>query len=126
MKHTARRVMKDLPGNMNQLTAQLLIRDGYQTRTVLINSLPFTIGRQPERSLFLPTPEVSREHAVIVRDAEGFLIKDLGSRFGTLVNGEKKEHTRLKSGDRIQLGSIELLFEVSEDQVSPTTAVNML
>src|SRR5271170_1232389 len=113
---------------MNQHTAQLVVHDGDQTRTVPIDPLPFTIGRQPDRHLCLSTPQVSREHAVIQRDADGFLIKDLGSRYGTLVNGERKEQARLKPGDRIQLGtsSVELLFSELEDQKPGTAAVNIL
>src|SRR5271163_688913 len=113
---------------MNQPKAQLVVHDGDQKRTVTIDPLPFTIGRQPDRNLCLSTPQVSREHAVIQRDADGFLIKDLGSRYGTLVNGERKEQARLKPGDRIQLGtsSVELLFSEFEDQKPGTAAVNIL
>ncbi len=104
--------------DMNQQIARLVVRDGDQTRSVSIEPLPFTIGRQPDRNLFLPTPQVSREHAIIHRDANGFLIQDVGSRHGTFVNGERKDRARLKSGDRIQLGtaSVELLFVDAENQ----------
>src|SRR5271170_472815 len=112
--------------NMNQHTARLVVHEGDQTRTVPIDPLPFTIGRQPDRHLFLSNPQVSREHASIQRDAEGFLIKDLNSRYGTLVNGERKDQARLKAGDRIQLGSVELLFVDSEDHASPSVAVSIL
>jgi serine phosphatase RsbU (regulator of sigma subunit) len=104
---------------MNQQPARLVVREGEQTRTVPIDPLPFTIGRLADRNLSLQDTQVSREHAVIRADADGFLIQDLGSRRGTLVNGERKDMARLRSGDRIQLGtaSIELHFMVdSPDQ----------
>src|SRR5271168_1463076 len=112
--------------DMNPHTARLVVHEGDQTRTVPIDPLPFTIGRQPDRKLFLSNPQVSREHAIILRDGEGFLIKDLSSRCGTLVNGERKDQARLKAGDRIQLGSIELLFVDAEDHVSPSAAMSRL
>jgi phosphoserine phosphatase RsbU/P len=111
---------------MNQPVARLTVRDGDQTRTVTIDTVPFTIGRQPDRSLCLPTPQISREQAVILRDADGFLIQDANSRFGTSVNGERTNKARLKSGDRIQLGTsgIELLFlqEISQPLESASTS----
>jgi serine phosphatase RsbU (regulator of sigma subunit) len=110
---------------MNQHTARLVVHEGDQTRTVPIDPLPFTIGRQPDQNLSLPIPQISREHAVIQSDADGFLIKDLGSRYGTLVNGERKDQARLKSGDKIQLGTpnLELLFLDSEDQTPPSATM---
>lgn len=100
--------------------ARLVVQDGDNARTVLIESLPFTIGRQADRNLSLPDSQVSRQHAVIHEDEEGFLIEDLGSRHGTLINGVRKDSARLRSGDRIQLGaaSIALLFLNSPDQPS--------
>src|SRR5271170_2232346 len=112
--------------DMNQHTARLVVHEGDHARTVPIEPLPFTIGRQPDRNLFLSNPQVSREHALILRDAEGFLIKDLNSRYGTLVNGERKDQARLKAGDRIQLGSVELLFVDAEDHVSPSTVMSRI
>ncbi len=106
--------------DMNQRIARLVVRDGDQTRTVPIDPLPFTIGRQADRNLSLPNSQVSREHAIIHADADGFVIQDLGSRHGTLVNGERTDLARLRSGDRIQLGtsSVVLLFVDSQDQTS--------
>jgi serine phosphatase RsbU (regulator of sigma subunit) len=100
--------------------ARLVVRDGEQTRTVPIDPLPFTIGRQADRNLSLPNSQVSREHAIIHGDADGYVIQDLGSRHGTLINGIRRDTARLQSGDRIQLGtsSVVLLFSDSHDQTS--------
>jgi pSer/pThr/pTyr-binding forkhead associated (FHA) protein len=72
---------------------------------VPIASLPFTIGRATDRNLCLADAQVSREHACIERDAGGYLIRDLGSRHGTFVNGTKITATRLRSEDSIALGN---------------------
>lgn len=106
--------------------ARLIVCEGTHTRTVPIDPLPFTIGRLEDRHLSLPNPQVSREHAVIHCDEEGFLLEDLGSSQGTLVNGVRAERTRLKPDDRIQLGKsgIVLLFKEEHDASSTRDLLN--
>lgn len=101
-------------------TARFLVQDGEQSRTVPIDKFPFTIGRQADRDLSLLNPQVSRQHAVIEREGDGFVIRDLGSRHGTLVNGEKVEMARLQSGDRVQPGAsnVVLVFVIAQDHTS--------
>jgi DNA-binding NtrC family response regulator len=53
---------------------------------------------------------VSRHHARLEPDDDGVLLRDLGSRNGTLVNGERVDARRLETGDIVQLGSSLLLF----------------
>ena len=64
------------------------------------------LGRSALNDLLLDEPGVSRQHAGIRGDAEGFWIADLGSRNGTFVNGERfgEEPRRLRNMDRIELG----------------------
>ncbi len=111
----------------NESPVRLVIREGASSRTVKIDTVPFTIGRQPDSNLFLPHTQVSRQHAVIHRDDDGYFLQDLGSRHGTLVNGIRRETIRLQSGDRIQLGqsNVTLLFLATREQPSATT-LNLL
>ncbi|AKE65691.1 FHA domain containing protein [Microcystis aeruginosa NIES-2549] len=66
----------------------------------------------------LPDAEiVSRVHAIIYVEKDGFYLEDAGSLNGTYLNGENLQSGRkkLKSGDRITLGyyrAINLLFEI--------------
>jgi phosphoserine phosphatase RsbU/P len=103
--------------------ARLVIRDGENSRTLDIATLPFTIGRQPDSDLFLPHTQISRYHAVLHRDDDGYFIQDLGSRHGTFVNGIRRETARLQPGDRIELGvsGITLLFHNALDPHVSTT-----
>src|SRR5260370_41841345 len=95
-------------------TVRLVVREADQTRTVTIDSLPFTIGRQADSNLYLTNSQISRKHATIHEDAEGFFIEDLGSRHGILVNDVRKDTARLQSGDRIKLGaSVATLLSVT-------------
>ena len=75
------------------------------------------IGRSPDCQITIEDPLISRRHArVLVRDDAAF-VSDLGSRNGVRVNGRliKGEHA-LKDGDRIRLGTQELLFSVMSRQ----------
>jgi sigma-B regulation protein RsbU (phosphoserine phosphatase) len=64
----------------------------------------FTIGRSSNNDLILGHMGISRSHAEVVLQNEKYLLRDLGSKLGTYVNGVKVEETVLSNGDRIQLG----------------------
>lgn len=84
---------------------------------VVIDKPVFTIGRRTAADLQVVSTDVSREHAEIARDANHFVLKDRGSRYGTFVNGEPVTERVLAHGDRIRLGrtdAVELVF-VTED-----------
>jgi hypothetical protein len=71
----------------------------------------FLIGRSPSCNLTLEDPLVSRHHARITSTPDNVKIADLGSRNGTLVNGEPlfDDHA-LSHNDRIRIGSHEMVF----------------
>ena len=69
------------------------------------------VGREPICNLQLNHPSVSRQHCVIVRRGEAFVIEDLRSSNGTFVNGRKVSGTfYLNDGDEIQVGEYALRF----------------
>lgn len=78
--------------------------------------LRLRMGRMPDQDLQLLDKVVSKEHAVIERGSgptPNWVLRDLGSRNGTLVNGELVQHpVRLYDGDLIALGATELTFRV--------------
>jgi pSer/pThr/pTyr-binding forkhead associated (FHA) protein len=78
---------------------------------------PHLIGRGETCDLVLPTDDVSREHAVLVRRWAGIHIRDLDSKNGVRVGGQAiaGEH-RLRDGDRIEIGSFELRLDDPEDR----------
>jgi sigma-B regulation protein RsbU (phosphoserine phosphatase) len=66
-----------------------------------------SIGRSPGQDIVLPDPCVSRQHAIIVKEGEGFTIVDQKSSYGTFVNGVRVERSVLRDTDLLQLGSLE-------------------
>ena len=61
---------------------------------------------------------VSRQHAMLVPDGEGFLIRDLESSNGTILNGEKLDPTRvykIHDGDMLFLGRLALTVRFLHD-----------
>ena len=68
------------------------------------------MGRLPECTISFDDSNISREHAVIRPDGDGFLLADLGSTNGTIVNGTPIASHRLVDGDRIELGATAIEF----------------
>lgn len=80
-----------------------------------------TIGRDPMADIVLSDPEVSRQHARLTRDEEGFEIQDLGSTNGTFVDGKRLggEPVRVSPGTVITMGSnVSLVLEAPSEQMA--------
>jgi phosphoserine phosphatase RsbU/P len=91
-----------MPGSHPRITVRDVLGN---ERIVELSRTPFTLGRQGDNDLVLLDSRISRRHARIVRDRDGYLLEDVGSRHGTYVNGERVTAScRLKSGDQISLG----------------------
>src|ERR1035437_128341 len=95
------------------------VRDAFgNQREIEISRTHFTLGRHGDNDLVLLDTRISRRHARIVQDSEGYLLEDNGSSQGTFVNGERITAPRhLKSGDQIGLGvthSYTLAFGLDE------------
>ena len=69
------------------------------------------IGREVRCDVMINNDSVSRRHAEVVRLAEGWLIRDLDSRNGTYVNGQRIQEYVLEEGDLITIGDVNLTFE---------------
>ena len=75
-----------------------------------------TIGRDPANVVAIIDPSVSRKHCLLRREEDGrFLIRDLESRNGTLVNGVSVKEQWLRHGDEIATGDSLFLFLVEEE-----------
>jgi pSer/pThr/pTyr-binding forkhead associated (FHA) protein len=68
------------------------------------------IGRSPDCDIFLDDVTVSRNHAVLVEEHEGYVVEDQGSLNGTFVNRKRIDRSRLSSGDELQIGKYRMTF----------------
>lgn len=109
---------------------QLRRRDGPAAGTPIPLTRSFcTIGRHPASDIRLDTPAdqaVQDRHAAVFRDETGWLVRDLGSAGGTLVNGHRiAGDQRLQDGDEIRLGTSgpALVLEPAPSSIGAATEI---
>ncbi len=87
-----------------------------------LSEQPITIGRSPEADIVLMDEKASRIHCGIrLWDGE-FYLKDLKSKNGTFVNGERIEVCKLKSSDNVRIGATSFNFE-QDPEIGQETAL---
>ncbi|HYI09112.1 MAG TPA: SpoIIE family protein phosphatase [Thermoanaerobaculia bacterium] len=78
-----------------------------------------TLGRATECTVPIKDRYLSRRHAEILYDSDAWIVRDLGSVNGTLLNGTKLSGSApLRPGDRIMLGDSEVVFEADQSSSS--------
>ena len=81
---------------------------------------PLVLGRSRDCDCVLPEPSVSRRHAELRRDGARWLLRDVGSRNGTRVNGVRVlEETEVAPGDRVSFGGMR--YRLGEPQGPAST-----
>jgi hypothetical protein len=92
--------------------ATLVIRSGggRAGETYTLTAERTTIGRHPDSDVFLDDVTVSRNHAVVTREDDAYVIADRGSLNGTYVNRRRIERQTLLDGDELQVGKYKLTF----------------
>jgi hypothetical protein len=105
---------EDLKVSLDELaegTALLVVRKGPNEGSKYVLDAEVTrAGRHPDSDIFLDDITVSRRHAEILRQADGFHVVDDGSLNGTYVNRDRVEEARLADGDELQIGKFKLVF----------------
>jgi hypothetical protein len=102
-------------------TAMLLMVDGPSSGTrFFIEKAELVIGRDERCDVVIPDRQVSRQHASISLRGDGYILKDLGSKNGTFVNGRELNgpHT-LQDGDEIQIAYCCKLAFVGAEATAP-------
>src|ERR1700733_570488 len=82
----------------------LVVVEGADRRTIVLDHFPFTIGRRTDRDLVMADPRVSREHAQFITETDGVYVIDQASRHGTFVNGERVNRRKLNRNDHVEFG----------------------
>jgi hypothetical protein len=92
--------------------ACLVIRSGggRAGETYVLRAQSVAIGRHPDAAIFLDDVTVSRNHAVVEREGDTWVIVDQGSLNGTFVNRRRGDRRVLSDGDEIQIGKYKFTF----------------
>ncbi len=114
----AAKAVEEILSGINQGSAHdegpyLRVLNGFDegTRFVFGNSNEWYMGRSKDCDFIINDPNISRRHAIIRKDWEGYYVEDLGSKNGVLVNDKKVVKRRfLRHRDEILIGPVKLLF----------------
>ena len=94
--------------------AYLEITERKGSRQVPLDSGPLTIGRNFTNLLVIEEPMASRFHCVIEKLAEGFIVRDLESRNGTILNGQPvRGEAPMAPGDVLKIGKTEMKLMIT-------------
>ena len=88
----------------------LVLPDG---KRIQIGNRVITIGRLQDSTVCIDDPSISRNQAEVLLRETGYLLSDLGSTNGTLVNGRRISQHVLTDHDQIEFGSYKIRFEAS-------------
>jgi type II secretory pathway predicted ATPase ExeA len=86
-----------------------------------LKDLPFTVGRGHGNGLVLLEKEVSRRHVLIDRVGGRYIVEDLHSINGMMVNARSCDTAVLKSGDVITVGLVNLIFSLDDEHEERTS-----
>ncbi|MFN0062521.1 MAG: FHA domain-containing protein [Myxococcaceae bacterium] len=96
---------------------------------VVLDAPVMTLGRDKSCQVVLSQQAVSRTHARITQEGVLCFVEDLGSSFGTLVNGRplpKGEKRLLRNGDTLAIAQYDLSFERVPEAMAPTAKTGQL
>ncbi len=69
------------------------------------------IGKAPDNDIVIDHPTVSRNHLVVRRQGDQFLVQDLGSTNGTFIDGAQVREGYLRAGALLEVGDVQLRFQ---------------
>ncbi len=105
----------------------MVYKSGQFIEQVQAAQFPFVIGRSNANDLVIIDKEVSRRHAIIDCIGGIYVVEDLNSKNGILVNRKHRLRALLRSGDIITFGQMDVVFYMdraaAKDTAGPTLAV---
>jgi adenylate cyclase len=98
-------------------------RAGQFVEQVQSSQFPFVMGRSNANELVIIDKEVSRRHALIDCISGIFVIEDLNSKNGILVNRKRRSRALLRSGDIITVGQLDISFQIAGENLTDKKVV---
>ena len=106
-------------------TARLFVLSGRQLGTDHLLEGPSVLGRGDDATVRLRDPSVSRAHARLSPEAEGWRLVDLGSSNGCFVGDERVETALLRDREEFRLGTLELRLRIEAAPASTGAAPDL-
>ena len=105
-------VLQDIPAPppAKAVVRTLRITSEGVTEDVILTVSTFSIGRHPRNDLVLKDPRISSFHCRVELEGDKYVLLDLKSRNGTLLNSARIDRSVLRHSDRIQLGSTKVTY----------------
>jgi FHA domain len=91
-----------------------------------VGDAPVTFGRGEDNDIIIPDQAVSRLHAELRQEADGFVITDKGSANGTRVNGTVITAHHLRHGDEITIATHRFSFEAVDAAAATVAAMHIV
>lgn len=86
----------------------VIFLDDKVLKEVALNKDRITLGRRPHNDVVIDNLAVSGEHAVLLREGEGYVVQDLGSTNGSYINGKPVKRAPFREGDSLDIGKYTL------------------
>ena len=100
-----------------QIGCLTILEGAEQGKRILLKNLSvFEAGRSQGNHVCLKDESVAMSHFRIYRSGPEYSVYDLGSKKGTLVNGERIEKVPLHPGDIIGVGTMKMLFDLVDEE----------
>jgi Nif-specific regulatory protein len=89
----------------------------FKGTAVPLSEKEVSIGRDSSNDVWIADRALSRRHCLLVSQSDQFILRDLGSKNGTLVNGVPTTEQILRDGDQITIGDSVFVFQLKPREV---------
>ncbi|MCC6746214.1 MAG: sigma 54-interacting transcriptional regulator [Deltaproteobacteria bacterium] len=105
------------PTELHLRKCKFVLERGGRVREKVFDQAVVTLGAMEDNDLVINEETVSRYHAKVVQEPEGYVLVDLGSTNGTFINRVRVREGYLKPGCTAQLGKVEVKFFFADEKV---------
>lgn len=99
-----------LPPPLPPVRTRIALHAG--TRRAIVDRDRFVIGRSAKQAHFVVAdPNVSRQHAILERTPQGWIVVDMASTNGVILNGARVTRAALRPGDVLEIGPTRIAVE---------------
>jgi len=106
------------PTTVHMRKCKLVTQVGGRTREHVFDKAAVTVGAMEDNDLVVSDDTVSRYHCRIVQEDSGYVLVDLGSTNGTLVNGRRATEQELVDGSTVRIGNTTMTLRLADEPMA--------